>query len=194
VCVGHSHMQFNIQVEGTVVLNPGSVGLPRDGDPRAAYAIIDDYRIELKRVTYPVEETIARIEAMPWSPRAKEMMQHALRAGRLPGVTPDPDAFEDVESGADVQSLALLPFILKFLGGPLSDRFNLLGFGHRKPYIMIGLVVQSLGLLGLSLMHPAGNLAGFTALALLTVAGLALYDTCCDGMVIDVTPPADRDR
>ena len=59
---------------------------------------------------------------------------------------------------------------------------------------MIGLVVQSLGLLSLSLMHPANNLAGFTALALLTVAGLALYDTCCDGMVIDVTPPADRDR
>ena len=88
----------------------------------------------------------------------------------------------------------LLPFILKFLGGPLSDRFNLLGFGHRKPYIVIGLVVQSLGLLGLSLIHPADNLAGFTALALLTVAGLALYDTCCDGMVIDVTPPADRDR
>ena len=38
VCVGHSHMQFNLQVDGTVVLNPGSVGQPRDGDPRAAYA------------------------------------------------------------------------------------------------------------------------------------------------------------
>jgi len=102
VCVGHSHMQFNLQVEGTVVLNPGSIGLPRDGDPRAAYAIIDDYRIEFKRVTYPVEETIARIEAMPWSQRAKEMMQHALRSGRLPGVTADPDALADVESGADL--------------------------------------------------------------------------------------------
>ncbi len=95
---------------------------------------------------------------------------------------------------ADAQSLALVPFILKFLGGPLSDRFNLLGFGHRKPYIVIGLVVQSLGLLGLSLMHPAASLAGFTALAVLVVSGLALYDTCCDGMVIDVTPPDDRDR
>jgi PAT family beta-lactamase induction signal transducer AmpG len=95
---------------------------------------------------------------------------------------------------ADVQSLALVPFILKFLGGPLSDRFNLLGFGHRKPYIVIGLAVQSLGLLGLSLVNPGTNLAGFTALAVLTVAGLALYDTCCDGMVIDVTPPADRAR
>ena len=58
-------MQFNLMVEGTVVLNPGSVGLPRDGDPRAAYAIIDDNRIELKRVAYPVEETIERIEACP---------------------------------------------------------------------------------------------------------------------------------
>ena len=102
VCVGHSHMQFNLHVDGTVVLNPGSVGLPRDGDPRAAYAIIDDYRIELKRVPYPVEQTIARIEAMPWSPRAKEMMQHALRSGRLPGVTPDPDALEDDEPATDL--------------------------------------------------------------------------------------------
>ena len=101
VCVGHSHMQFNLEVDGTVVLNPGSVGQPRDGDPRAAYAIIEDNKIELKRVFYPVDETIARIEAMPWSPRAKEMMTHALRAGRLPGVTPDPDTLEDVKSAAD---------------------------------------------------------------------------------------------
>ena len=55
--------------DGVVVLNPGSVGQPRDGDPRAAYAVIDDNRIELKRVAYPVEETIEHVEAMPW-PRA----------------------------------------------------------------------------------------------------------------------------
>src|SRR4051812_6340195 len=42
VCVGHSHMQFNILAGRVVILNPGSVGQPRDGDPRAAYAIIDD--------------------------------------------------------------------------------------------------------------------------------------------------------
>jgi PAT family beta-lactamase induction signal transducer AmpG len=97
-------------------------------------------------------------------------------------------------TAADVQSLALLPFILKFLGGPISDRINLLGWGHRKPYIVLGLLVQSLGLLGLSVTHPGENLAGFATLALLCVSGLALYDTCCDGMVIDVTPPGDRDR
>jgi PAT family beta-lactamase induction signal transducer AmpG len=95
---------------------------------------------------------------------------------------------------ADVQSVALLPFVLKFLAGPVSDRFSLLGRGHRKPYIILGLVLQSLGLVGLATCNPGRDLAGFTALAVLSVAGLGIYDTCCDGMVIDVTPAADRDR
>ena len=99
-----------------------------------------------------------------------------------------------VETTADVQSLALVPFILKFLGGPLSDRVNLLGFGHRKPYIVLGLILQTLGLIGLVLVDPGRHLTAFTLLAVGTVTGLALYDTCCDGMVIDVTPPGDRAR
>ena len=45
------------------LVNPGSVGQPRDGDPRAAYAIVDTdaRRVELFRLTYPVEETQAKI-------------------------------------------------------------------------------------------------------------------------------------
>jgi PAT family beta-lactamase induction signal transducer AmpG len=54
--------------------------------------------------------------------------------------------------------------------------------------------VQSLGLTGLALVDPARQLGVVTALAVLAVTGMALYDTCCDGMVIDVTPPGDRDR
>lgn len=84
VCVGHSHMQFNLSIDGTVVINPGSVGQPRDGDPRAAYAVIEDNRVELKRVEYPIEETIARIEATTLPDRAKQLMSHSLRTGRLP--------------------------------------------------------------------------------------------------------------
>ncbi len=84
VCVGHSHMQFNMKVGEVVVLNPGSVGMPRDGVPDAAYAIIDDNRIELKRVKYDIEETVQRVESMDWEPRAKQMTAHVLRTGRLP--------------------------------------------------------------------------------------------------------------
>ena len=84
VCVGHSHMQFKLEVSGKIVLNPGSVGLPRDGDVRAAYAIIEDDRIDLKRLEYPVERHIARLNETPWPPRAKEMLSEVFREGRLP--------------------------------------------------------------------------------------------------------------
>ena len=84
VCVGHTHFQFNIQVNGVTVLNPGSVGLPRDGDPRAAFAVIEDNKILLKRVEYPVETTVARVESMPWPRRAKDITTCVLRLGRLP--------------------------------------------------------------------------------------------------------------
>jgi diadenosine tetraphosphatase ApaH/serine/threonine PP2A family protein phosphatase len=47
------------------VLNPGSVGQPRDGDPRAAYAVIDTTArtVVFARVAYPVAETQRRIRA-----------------------------------------------------------------------------------------------------------------------------------
>ncbi len=84
VCVGHSHMQFNLMAGEVVVLNPGSVGQPRDGDPRAAYAIIEDGRIELKRVSYPIEDTVARILRTDIPDRAKVILIESLRLGRLP--------------------------------------------------------------------------------------------------------------
>ena len=45
------------------LVNPGSVGQPRDGDPRAAYAIVDveGRRVELFRIKYAVEEAQAKV-------------------------------------------------------------------------------------------------------------------------------------
>jgi MFS transporter, PAT family, beta-lactamase induction signal transducer AmpG len=93
-----------------------------------------------------------------------------------------------------VESLVLLPFVFKFLVGPLSDRVNLLGWGNRKPYILLGIALQTVGLIGLAGVDPGRHLWLFGALAFLAIVGLALYDTCCDGMVVDVTPPGDRAR
>jgi diadenosine tetraphosphatase ApaH/serine/threonine PP2A family protein phosphatase len=47
------------------LVNPGSVGQPRDGDPRAAYGILDDDKQELTmiRVRYAVEDAQAKIHA-----------------------------------------------------------------------------------------------------------------------------------
>ncbi|MFO0957739.1 MAG: MFS transporter [Isosphaeraceae bacterium] len=104
------------------------------------------------------------------------------------------DRGQDIDHAATAETIALLPMALKFLVGPLSDRFNLLGMGHRIPYIVLGVLIQSIGLAGLATIDPGGYLVGFGAMALVTVVGLALYDTCCDGMVLDVTPPGDRAR
>jgi predicted phosphodiesterase len=50
-----AHLQMKDGVK--YLLNPGSVGQPRDGDPRAAYAIVDTStkRVDLMRLKYPVE-------------------------------------------------------------------------------------------------------------------------------------------
>jgi diadenosine tetraphosphatase ApaH/serine/threonine PP2A family protein phosphatase len=46
-----------------LLINPGSVGQPRDGDPRAAYAIFDPEKnyVALRRTKYPVEQTVEAI-------------------------------------------------------------------------------------------------------------------------------------
>lgn len=51
---GHTHLPFERQSEhGIDLLNPGSVGMPFDGDPRAAWAVLhDDGRVERRRVDY----------------------------------------------------------------------------------------------------------------------------------------------
>ncbi len=64
-------------------MNPGSVGQPRDGDPRAAYAIIEDGKVELKRAEYDIARTIAAIERAPILPEAKQLAAHVLRSGGM---------------------------------------------------------------------------------------------------------------
>jgi diadenosine tetraphosphatase ApaH/serine/threonine PP2A family protein phosphatase len=53
VVCGHIHISFDRAGPGGVeILNPGSVGMPWDGDHRAASAVIDGDRIERRRVEY----------------------------------------------------------------------------------------------------------------------------------------------
>jgi len=46
------------------VINPGSVGQPRDRDPRASYAIVHDDKVEFVRLDYDIEAVIAKVEAV----------------------------------------------------------------------------------------------------------------------------------
>lgn len=89
-------------------------------------------------------------------------------------------------------TIAMLPFILKIFLGMLSDKVNLLGWGHRKPYIVIGLLVQALCLLVIIPVDPGRSFGVYVLVAFVLQTGMALYDTCTDGLALDTTPQEEE--
>ena len=68
LALGHTHEPFQwSRDDGGLVFNPGSVGQPRDGDPRASFALLTVdggvARVELRRVEYDVERAARKISA-----------------------------------------------------------------------------------------------------------------------------------
>jgi predicted phosphodiesterase len=66
IVFGHSHQQFRRPgPDGTELLNPGSVGMPLDGDRRAAWAVrTDGGEFEFRRTEYDVEQAAAGYRSM----------------------------------------------------------------------------------------------------------------------------------
>jgi diadenosine tetraphosphatase ApaH/serine/threonine PP2A family protein phosphatase len=100
VLVGHSHIALAVALAGQalsgglapestqaeladgsrLLLNPGSVGQPRDGDPRAAFLVLDldARRAAFRRVEYAVERTQAEIRARGLPKTLAERLEHGL--------------------------------------------------------------------------------------------------------------------
>jgi putative phosphoesterase len=62
--LGHTHVQAHERFDAGVVMNPGSVGQPRDGDPRAAYAVLDldSLLVTEHRVEYDIDRVQAAVD------------------------------------------------------------------------------------------------------------------------------------
>jgi predicted phosphodiesterase len=99
VLVGHSHVALALAWDGTELeggaapaeteadlagrrwlVNPGSVGQPRDGDPRAAWLSLDiaTQRATFRRVPYPIEETQAEIRAHGLPDTLAARLEHGI--------------------------------------------------------------------------------------------------------------------
>jgi diadenosine tetraphosphatase ApaH/serine/threonine PP2A family protein phosphatase len=66
-CVGHTHVPAIFPTgDGKVMINPGSVGQPRDGDERAAYALLDveAVTVDFRRVEYAIAATQRRMREL----------------------------------------------------------------------------------------------------------------------------------
>lgn len=65
--------------QGKLMVNVGSVGQPRDGDPRACYVILHDDHLIFRRLEYPLDETIRKIYSIP---ELDNQLGDRLRSGR----------------------------------------------------------------------------------------------------------------
>jgi putative phosphoesterase len=78
---GHTHIPVVRPVNGKWLINPGSVGFPKDGNPLAAYAVLEldrELQVHIRRVPYDLDRTVGAIAACGLPPQAGE----DLRAGR----------------------------------------------------------------------------------------------------------------
>lgn len=66
--LGHTHIPYLIRVDGRYLVNPGSVGQPRDGDPRASYMLLEveggEVSIHHRRVEYDIDEVAGRMRRL----------------------------------------------------------------------------------------------------------------------------------
>jgi predicted phosphodiesterase len=66
ICFGHTHKPWHHEVSGVHYVNTGSVGRPKDGDPRAGYVLLevatrDAVDVQFVRVAYEVNQTASAI-------------------------------------------------------------------------------------------------------------------------------------
>lgn len=75
LAAGHTHIPMDRTMCGVRVINCGSIGLPFDGDPRAAYVIVtklsgQELSVDLRRIDYDIEQAVSRLETR-YHPAAK---------------------------------------------------------------------------------------------------------------------------
>lgn len=80
VFCGHIHVQFRREASGVEVINPGSVGIPLDGDHRPGYALVDpDGGVELRRVAYDHTAVVSHLRTLgaPWADLAAARIEQS---------------------------------------------------------------------------------------------------------------------
>jgi putative phosphoesterase len=83
VLLGHTHLPLARGVGPRMLVNPGSVGQPRDGDPRASYAVIEDGDVQLKRAAYDIERTVRNLGALGLPHDVMDRLAAILRTGSV---------------------------------------------------------------------------------------------------------------
>lgn len=78
---GHTHVQVLATLGNKIYCNPGSVGQPRDGDPRAGYALFDCGEVILRRVDYDIDVIADEMKLVGFEPYFYENLYMGSRIG-----------------------------------------------------------------------------------------------------------------
>ena len=78
---GHTHVQVLADFGDKGYCNPGSVGQPRDGDNRAAYAVLSGDEIILRRVEYDIDLAASTMKAAGFEPFCYENLYRGAQIG-----------------------------------------------------------------------------------------------------------------
>ncbi|PRO66861.1 metallophosphoesterase family protein [Alkalicoccus urumqiensis] len=85
---GHVHTAHHRTLDGKLFLNPGSVGLPFDGDPRASYLLLhkDEHGVHpaFRRVQYDIPRQVKRLEETGYPGAAHPLLTYIYENGALP--------------------------------------------------------------------------------------------------------------
>ena len=95
--LGHTHTPYEVKKEGVWVVNPGSVGFPADGDPRASYAILDTKtrQITFGRVKYDSDGVISKLRNLVNNEQVLRVLSNWLQTGQRPAMTSNEEEPED---------------------------------------------------------------------------------------------------
>ncbi len=85
ILVGHTHIPWKYNIDNKVIVNPGSVGQPRDGVPKASYMILDTEKFETKifRVSYDKEEVLRKLKEQGISAPHYEKLKKIIYDARI---------------------------------------------------------------------------------------------------------------
>jgi len=96
-----------------------------------------------------------------------------------------------VESGL-INAVIIIPFIIKIFVGFFSDGVNLFGMGHRKPLVVIGIIMEAAAIIAIPFISPLTHMPVFIIVLFMAALGMAVFDTATDGYCIDITPEEHR--
>ena len=96
---------------------------------------------------------------------------------------------------ANIATIILIPWAIKFIFGILSDRFGMKSLGRRKPWILFPIICSGISWIILPFTITTVNVVlVFIILGLMINTGIAIADTALDGMILDLCPKEQLGR